>query len=129
MNWLAGSWRTPSSPPSTVGSRVVEEMWMPEADGLMVGVGRTVAGAGRHSFEYMRIERDLDGTIRFFGSPQGAPAVPFRLVVCNPGMMTFENGDHDYPQVITYRREGDVLTASVAMLNGSNRETVRYERR
>jgi Domain of unknown function (DUF6265) len=120
MNWLAGAWRT-AEPASTSGaSPVVEELWMPEAAGLMLGLGRTV-GAGRRSFEYMRIERDRDGIIRFYGSPGGAPAVPFHLMVCERGVMTFENGDHDYPQVITYRREGDSLTASIAKLSGAER--------
>ena len=128
MDWLAGAWRTakPASPAS--GTPVVEEVWMPEAAGLMLGLGRTV-GAGQRSFEYMRIERDRDGITRFYGSPGGAPAVPFHLVVCERGIVTFENADHDYPQHITYRREGDVLTASIARLDGSDRQTVRYERR
>ncbi|MEA3053017.1 MAG: hypothetical protein QOG72_1920 [Sphingomonadales bacterium] len=133
MNWLAGEWRTPNPPPNLPSSRrgppIVEEYWMPEAEGLMLGLGRTVTGAGRPSFEYMRIERDRKGAIRFYGSPEGGPAVAFRLVVCSPGWMTFQNADHDYPQNITYRREGDVLTASVAMLDGSRRQTVRYDRR
>jgi hypothetical protein len=129
MGWLAGSWRTPDRPGSAEAGAQVDEYWMPEAQGLMLGLGRAVTGKGPPSFEYMRIERAEDGAIRFYGSPQGAPAVAFRLSSCVPGWMTFENADHDYPQTITYRRQGDLLTASIARLDGSDRQTVRYERR
>ena len=127
LDWLAGAWRTADGPASSGSS--AEELWMAEAEGLMLGLGRTVTGPGRRSFEYIRIEREKGGKIHFHGSPQGGPSVAFRLVTCSPRWVTFENGDHDYPQQITYRREGDVLTASIATLSGSNRQTVRYERR
>jgi len=127
MDWLAGAWRTADGSSSSGG--FAEELWMPKAEGLMLGLGRTVSAPGRRSFEYMRIEWQKGGKIHFYGSPEGGPAVPFRLVVCSPQWVTFENADHDYPQHITYRREGDVLTASIATLSGGRRQTVRYERR
>lgn len=127
MDWLAGAWRTADGSISSGG--FADELWMPKAEGLMLGLGRTISGPGRRSFEYMRIEWQKDGKIYFYGSPEGGPAVPFRLVVCSPQWVTFENDEHDYPQHITYRREGDVLTASIATLSGGRRQTVRYERR
>jgi hypothetical protein len=33
--------------------------------------------------------------------------------------VTFENGDHDYPQRITYRAIEDGLTAEISKLDGS----------
>ncbi len=127
LDWLAGAWRTVDRASSSGG--FAEELWMPRAEGLMLGLGRTVGAPGRRSFEYMRIEWEKGGKIYLYASPEGGPAVPFRLVVCSPQWVTFENDEHDYPQHITYRREGDVLTASTATLSGSNRQTVRYERR
>ena len=115
--WLSGHWRT-VEPSLASGPSFTEEIWSSVAGYSMVGVNRTVRGSRTASFEYMRIEWDERGTA-FFGSPGGAPAVRFDLVAATASSATFENRQHDYPQRIVYRRDGDTLMATVSLADGS----------
>ena len=42
--------------------------------------------------------------------------------------MTFTNPAHDYPQRISYRRDGEELVAEVSLLDGSEANRWRYRR-
>ena len=50
---------------------------------------------------------------------EGKP-VEFRMVTSTDGFVVSEHPDHDFPQRITYRREGDTLHADVTDLAGEN---------
>jgi hypothetical protein len=77
----------------------------------------------------MRIAVETDGKLTFWGSPGGKPPVPFRLARSGPNRLEFENPAHDYPTRITYRREGERLTATISGPNGTNPMSWRYRRR
>lgn len=49
--WLAGHWVG-----TTPNGAYIEEMWMPERDGHMIGSFRWERGAGRWLFEFMSLE-------------------------------------------------------------------------
>ncbi len=121
--WLAGHWTVETE------GRWTEERWAPPRGGMMLGTSLTGKGAAASSFEYMRIAAGPDGGLVFWGSPDGKPAVPFRAVDAGPTYLAFENPAHDYPTRITYRREGDVLTATVSGPGGANPMSWRYKRR
>ena len=53
----------------------------------------------------------------------------FRLVAREAASATFENAAHDYPQRITYARDGDTLTATISLLDGSKARRWVYRRR
>jgi hypothetical protein len=53
------------------------------------------------------------GGLSFFASPAGQPAAEFPLVRHSGGEAVFENPAHDFPQRITYRREGNNLTGRI----------------
>ena len=105
LAWLAGCWSkgTPEK-----GS---EECWLPPRGGLLLGLNRTWDG-DQASFEYLRIAEE-EGTLVYHASPSGKPSTPFRRTVGGPGTVTFENPEHDFPQRLIYRQEGDELRVRV----------------
>src|SRR3546814_10170429 len=66
LDWLAGHWC------SEADGRRIEEIWLPEAGGMLQGMARTVRDAEVESFEFMRIVSD-GGATSFHAQPNGAP--------------------------------------------------------
>ena len=107
LDWLAGSWC------SNGNGRQIEEVWLTEAGGAMLGLSRTVQGQKLESFEYMRVASD-GGAARFHVQPNGAPPTVFAQAERGDDWIRFENPAHDFPNRIEYRREGDKLHAYIA---------------
>lgn len=107
LDWLAGHW-CGNDP-----ARQIDEVWLPEAGGALLGMSRTVRGARVESFEYMRIVFDA-GKAQFHVQPNGVPATVFTQAARGEGWIHFENSAHDFPNRIEYRRDGDMLHASIA---------------
>ncbi|MET0580391.1 MAG: DUF6265 family protein [Pseudoxanthomonas sp.] len=107
LDWLAGQWCGDD------GGRQIEEVWMPEAGGILLGMSRTVHGSKVESFEYMRIVADGQGA-RFHAQPNGAPPTVFTQLARGEGWIRFGNPAHDFPNRIEYRREGERLHAYIA---------------
>ena len=122
LGWLAGAWI------SEDGQRWTEELWMAPRGGVMLGTNRSGKDGKAGGFEFMRIAADADGTVSFWGSPGGKPAVPFRLVSSGPGEAVFENPDHDFPTRVAYQRAGPELLATVSGPNGTNAQSWRFRR-
>ncbi|ATE67302.1 hypothetical protein COO09_01685 [Rhizorhabdus dicambivorans] len=111
-DWMAGAWQQSS------GDRWTEEYWTPARGGIMIGAGRNGRGETLAGWETMRIVREADGGIAFFGSPEGAPPTRFPLVRSAAQEVVFANPAHDYPQRIRYWREGKLLKAEIALADG-----------
>ena len=108
LAWMAGHWRLAGS------TRTVEELWLPPAGDLMLGLNRTVSSRGERSqFEYLRLVRTEEGIV-LFASPGGRPATPFRLAEAGEHRAVFVNPEHDFPTRIEYRLEGDRLVTAIA---------------
>ena len=117
LRWMSGHWRQ-----SGPGDTWAEEHWVVKWD-MMLGTGVSGKGLEAKSFEFMRIQE-----YTFYGSPQGKPAVPFRIVELEPNSVVFENPKHDYPTRISYRLEGKTMVATTSGPGGSNVQTWRYRR-
>ncbi len=74
-------------------------------------------------FEYFRIA-DVDGVQSFIAQPGGRPPTAFKRTGGGENWIRFENPDHDFPQRIEYRREGNGLHAEVAGPGANGKETV-----
>jgi hypothetical protein len=124
LTWLAGTWTGEAH-----GTRM-EEHWTLPHGGIILGLHRDVRNEGRAFFEYLRIESTAEGVF-YQASPKGKPAVPFEMVEHSSTKAVFENPEHDYPQRITYRREGDVLIARIESITDENARVSewRWERR
>jgi hypothetical protein len=127
FDWMVGDWSCFGSQRPAAGPIAFDEYWIADRRGGLVGVGRVRQGATR-SIEHMRVGAHGTGETAFFGSPQGAPPVAFRLVRSGPQEAVFENAGHDYPQRIRYRRVGETLIATVSKIDGTDAQSWRYVR-
>jgi hypothetical protein len=98
LGWLAGHWR------GVTGDTVTEEVWLPAAGGLMLGLHREVRPGAAPWFEFLRIVADPGGVV-YEARPGGGPPTRFPLVESRPGRAVFANPDHDFPRRIIYRLE------------------------
>lgn len=105
-----------------------EECWTDSRGGLMIGSGRTGNGDKVGHWEWMRIERSTDGSVTFYGSPRGAPAVGFKATEADGQSITFVNADHDYPQRVRYVVTDMRLDAEVSLADGSKPNKWSYQR-
>lgn len=113
LAWMSGHWQSQSN------GIVAEEIWTSPAGAMLIGMHRDVKG-DRASFEFMRINVTSDGIV-YFAQPSGRAAVQFRLVESVTNRAVFANPAHDFPQRITYWREGDQLCAKVeGPMNGKD---------
>ena len=110
LTWLAGYWL------SCERGREVSETWSGPRDGLMLG-----ASFAGDEWEQLRIGPSKDG-YSYFAQPSGQAPAEFPLASSTPGRAVFENPAHDFPQRITYARDGAGLTARIeGTMNGQTR--------
>jgi len=107
LDWMAGHWCTDS------GGKSVEEIWLPPRGGELVGLGRTYTGDRAVGFEFLRIAAP-EGAQSYIAQPGGQPPTHFARTGGGQHWVRFENPQHDFPQRIEYRRDGDMLHAEVA---------------
>ena len=121
--FLAGCWEQQRD-----GGGWTEECWTDPRGGLMIGSGRDGTDDNVRHWEWMRIERSTDGSVTFFGSPKGAPAVGFKASKADGKSITFVNAGHDYPQRVRYIVTDFGLDAEVSLADGSKAERWSYKR-
>ncbi len=122
-NWMAGHWCV------DMGEETVEELWLPPHGNVMPGLGRTLNPERTTGFEYLRIV-DLDGIQRFIAQPGGQPPTSFRRTAGGENRARFENPDHDFPQRIEYRKEGETLHAEVGgPVDNGEESVIRFDYR
>jgi hypothetical protein len=124
LGWLAGTWLAEEPSDSWT-----EERWAKPRGGVMLGTSLSGKGGEAGWFEYMRIAAGKDGKPAFHASPGGAPASAFPLVASGPREATFENVAHDYPTRIVYRRQGNILEATISGPGGSKPRSWRFRRK
>lgn len=115
-DWLVGRWCGEQA------GRQTEEAWLAPAGGMMLGVARSI-GKEEASFEYLRIV-EVDGVPAYIAQPQGHPPTVFKLTAAGADWVRFENPQHDFPQRIEYRRNGDALHAEIGGPGDAGKETV-----
>jgi hypothetical protein len=119
LSWMAGCWRQEN------GARVIDEVWMAPAGGLMLGTGRTVNNGRVVEFEFMHIREDA-GRIVFTARPSGQQEASFTMSKGAPREVVFENLAHDFPQRVIYRRDGDTLTGRIEGTQNGKAASVDY---
>lgn len=132
LAWLKGCWRTEAPRQAENGSQTTE-VWIDPPGPFMVGYSFTEGEGAVQGWEHMRIDAADGGRPRFVASPAGAPPVAFRMTetitLDDPAQIaTFENVEHDYPQRITYQRNGNRLIATISKIDGSDPYTYAYRR-
>lgn len=107
LAWLEGRWCGEDA-----GQRI-DESWLPQAGGMLLGMSRTLRDGKVVSFEFMRIVVDGDAA-SFHVQPNGAPPTVFAMEARGEGWIRFANQAHDFPNRVEYRRNGDRLSAWIA---------------
>lgn len=107
FDWLAGHWCGERE------GRQIEEVWLPEAGGALLGMSRTLRNGATESFEFMRLVPTGQGA-GFHVQPDGVPATVFAIASQGEGWVVFENPAHDFPNRIEYRRDGEALKAAIS---------------
>jgi hypothetical protein len=121
LDWLAGYWL------SCDEGVEVSETWSNRRGGIMLGTSIT-SGDDSFGWEQTRIEAD-DGELVFHAQPRSQPPAAFRLVRSAPGEAVFENPDHDFPQRVIYRRNGDRLTGRIEGRSGGREQAMEWHYR
>jgi hypothetical protein len=115
LGWLAGCWSSEAGEPGS------GEQWMAPAGGTMLGVGRTVKQGRTVEHEFLQI-REVDGRIVYIATPSGQKTAQFAAARIGEREVVFENPEHDFPQRIMYRLDGQKLHARIeGMRNGALR--------
>ena len=73
----------------------------------MLGISRTVADGKTIEFEFMQIRQEASGNIVFIAKPSGQPEATFKLIKGSATEVVFENPQHDFPQRVIYRLQGE----------------------
>jgi len=121
LAWMEGRWCGSDE------DQQIEESWFAPKKDEAIGMSRTVSGGRMVSFEFMRIA-SLDGVVTLLAQPSGDPAVPFKKTDGGDGWVRFENREHDYPQRIEYKRDGEGLTAEIGGPGAEGKEeTISYK--
>lgn len=121
--WIEGRWLSEEAE-----DRWTEENWTGCRAQTMLGTGRGGRADAVTSYEFMRIARNENGDLMFYGSPFGNPAAAFRAVKAGPAEVVFVNPNHSYPQRIRYWMEDGMLHAEASMIDGSKPQAWRYKR-
>ena len=112
LSWLAGCLEMQSD------KLVVEEHRMRPRGGSMLGMSRTTSAKGLVEYELTLI-RERDGTLEFEAHPSGQPVAVFRAGTVTGDSAVFHAPEHDYPQVVGYRRAG--TDSVIAWIDGRSR--------
>ena len=110
LAWLAGCLEMRS------GQRVVEEQRMGVRGGSMLGMSRTTA-SGRLAEYELTLIHEKGGKVLFEARPSGQPAAVFTATTLGPDSVVFSAPEHDYPQIVGYRRRG--ADSVVAWIDGT----------
>ncbi len=116
LAWLQGCWtETEGAEPGS------GEQWTAAAGGTVLGTSRTVKNGKTVAYEFIQIREIVPGKLAYIVQPSGRPETTFQLQRQTDSEFVFENLEHDFPQRIIYRREGDkVLRARIeGMSKGS----------
>lgn len=129
LSWLYGCWG------GTVNQRTFREQWMPLRGGMLIGMSHTVYQDKVQNYEFLRIEARPDGVF-YVAVPSGQKEAAFKLTNAvvsedKATTFTFSNPEHDFPQLIHYRRggEGWLYATIEGKVKGEERKVVYPMRR
>lgn len=111
-DWLVGCWETTD--------KASKEVWVAETDGSLIGFSASAENAEIAFYELLHIQFSKAGAWTYTAYPSGQKRTVFTATQMTDDSITFANPAHDYPQQISYRREGDQLFATIAASGGKN---------
>jgi hypothetical protein len=122
LGWLSGLWE--SGPDLWIETR-----WSEPRGGMLIGHARYGQGDAALGFEFFRVQPGEDGVLVYHAQPEGREAVLFRLAEASATAVSFENAEHEFPQRIRYVRDGERLTATLSLIDGTRAQVFAFNRR
>lgn len=123
LAWMMGCWRTADG--------MTTETWSEGAYSHMFGHSVTLEQKSNYKevsfFEILGIMWTGYG-YQLSAYPMGKGPSNFQSYEWDPQAITFENPEHDYPQRIRYARDGDTLTGTISMADGTKPKSWVYSR-
>jgi hypothetical protein len=118
MAWLVGCWERQGR----AGALTTERWFAPKASS-MFGIGTTIRGDTLRNYE-MLLLRVAMGRMQYIAHLAGQAPTAFTATALDASQVRFENVKHDFPQEITYRRQGadSVIAVTAGPENGQRRE-------
>lgn len=115
VGWIGGCWAFDRD-----GRHVIEH-WIAPEGGSMIGVSRTVSGGKTTDWEFLIIREAANG-LEYIAQPSRQAPATFTASSVAASQISFTNPTHDFPQRITYTRDGDGLIAAIeGSMNGRTR--------
>ena len=122
LHWLEGVW---SRLPEKSETRL--EIWQMAPDGSLLGRGCLIQGTDTLVTEYLKITQSRQNTLFIAEARHYSSPVSFVLSRKGGGAWVFENPEHPYPNLISYRRTGSDQMACTS--EGSGRRVLVYYQR
>lgn len=98
------------------------EVWTLDPSGWLVGYGASRTEAGDVTFfEHMRVERGGEAEALVVTGQDNTTVRFTRVKVDDPMIFQFENLAHDFPQIISYHRQGQRLDAWISKSDLTNK--------
>jgi len=116
LNWLTGCWQGDDG--------VTREVWSDSEDGYHFGYSIVLKNGHAIFFEQMRI--DPAPMPVFNAYPRGEGPFPFPAISLTDAEVVFANPDHDFPQKITYWRDGETLNARISRMDDTSPAAFRF---
>ncbi len=108
LEFMSGCWRGPAGNGGTI-----EEYYTRPSANVMLGVTRYLRGDRVTGFEFTSFVRE-DSAIVVTPRPEGQQPAQFRMTRLAKQNAVWENPQHDFPQLISYRLlAGDTLVARI----------------
>jgi hypothetical protein len=118
LGGMAGCWERTDA----AKKLLITEQWMSPAGTSILGMGRTVKDGKTTGWEFMRIEKRDDGLYFVSRPKENAEETAFKLIRSTLGELVFENKEHDFPQRVIYKLQGEKMTGRIeGTMNGKER--------
>ena len=117
LNWLVGQWERQGMKPGKSG----HERWEPAAGNMMHGWGVSFQGQDTTFVEKLKIVKKDNSVYYVADVPENQTPALFLMTEISADGFVCENPDHDFPKKISYKREGDILNATIS---GDGKEVI-----
>lgn len=110
FDWILGEWvRT-----NEAAGKVTTEKWKMKSESMYLGEGLTLKGNDTTFHENMKLWKSDDGWCFDVQTPNEVNPTKFKLTHIGEGAFTCENPENEFPKVIKYFKEGEMLKAEIS---------------
>lgn len=110
LSWLEGTWTRTNAKPGRSGT----ERWIKGNGKELVGWGVSMKGTDTSFVEKLKIVAQSGAIYYVSDVPENPKPVNFRITSIDETGFVCENQTHDFPKKISYRRDGNKVTAVIS---------------